>query len=109
MSKTQSEVHGAITCPFCLSSAEVRQTPGKNFKFIFCETSCKRIQTSVPGQAKAYQDYIDDNMRPIIENPAQVIDEQPIVAPVTLETLEPANDENAAPEKAAGGFWPWEE
>ena len=109
MTKKTSVLVGTIDCPICFSNSEVRQTPGKSFKLIYCP-HCGRVQTSVPGQSQGYRDMVDDKMRPIIENekpasndPVSVIDSQPIVEAVEQTEQAAANDE-----KPGGAFWPWE-
>jgi len=66
MSKRMSETVGYITCPFCLSNAEVAQTPGKNYRYIYClADGCKPTQ----NLGQAYQAHIEDNMRETLEPP----------------------------------------
>jgi len=113
MSKRKSETVGTIACPFCLSDAEVRQTPGKAHRFIYCPHD-KVINVS--GRAGGYQDYIADHMREIIEG--EIVSAAP--GPTPAPTTEPAASQ--APETPTGtptepatagagadGFaWPWD-
>lgn len=108
MTKRKSSVVGSIACPICVDKiADVRQTEGKNYKFIHCE-----IHKTINSTSNAYQQFINSNMKPVIEgecteeNPPGQTQDNKSPEPATVE---PAENENQESEKMpASGFWPWE-
>lgn len=109
MSKRKGETVGHITCPFCLSKdAEVRRTPGKNYFYIGCVANgCAVTQ----NRGQAYQDYIADNMRSILEG-EHTTDPEATEAPTpaTLPEAAPPQIPEVTPDAVTdnGFMWPWD-
>lgn len=112
MTKQRAKVVGSIGCPFCLSVADVRQTPGKNYKFIYCPVDGV-INATNYERASGYQDFIDDKMRPVIEGESQVtqVEDVPEKMPEPEpQEIEPEQHEEAETQEDDDGFiWPWQQ